>query len=120
GRTIMRQGERADRLFVILSGRVRVLEPADDRSRVEIVVAELGPGEIAGELAILADIPRSANVVAVEPTRCIALPAAEFSRLLDTTPGLAAAVTRVLARRISETDERLARQTPDVLTGLLS
>src|SRR5262249_6452013 len=67
GHVLIRESDPPERLFVILSGRVRVLEVAPD-SPVELIVGELGEGEILGELSVLRNQPRSATVVAVERT----------------------------------------------------
>src|SRR2546423_896524 len=72
GQAVVGQGELADLLFVVLSGRVRVME-ALPNSQTEAFLGDLGPGEIFGEMGILTDRPRSARVVAVERTRCLVL-----------------------------------------------
>jgi diguanylate cyclase (GGDEF)-like protein len=120
GQDIIQQGVRADELFVILSGRARVVERPEDPARTEIVLGELGAGEIMGELAVLTGMPRSATVVAADAVRAVAIPGADFLRLLHTEPALAGALTLVLARRIYDTDRRLGRLAPDPMTGLLS
>lgn len=120
GYTIIRQHEAGTQVFVILTGRVRVLEETEEPPRGDTVVAELGQGEIFGEMAVLIDRPRSATVVSVEQTHCLALPAGDFSQVLRASPDLALTLLRVLAGRINETDRRLARYAPDPLTGLSS
>ena len=120
GYTILRQNESGNQVYVLLSGRVRVLEDSDEPPRGETVIAELGAGEIFGEMAGLLERPRSATVVAIEQTRCLSLPAADFIGVLKASPDFAVSLLRVLAARIYETDRRLARYAPDPLTGLLS
>src|SRR5437667_7576922 len=58
---VVRQGERDEFVYLVLAGRVRVQHTAPD-SDTEVAVAELGPGEIFGELAVLETQPRSATV----------------------------------------------------------
>ncbi|HZT09377.1 MAG TPA: diguanylate cyclase [Chloroflexota bacterium] len=118
GYAIIRQHESSDQIYVILSGRVRVSEESDEPPNGDAVIAEIGAGEVVGEMAMLHDRPRSASVVSSEPTRCLALPAADFGQILRSSPDLAMALMRVLANRIHETDRRLARYAPDPLTGL--
>jgi diguanylate cyclase (GGDEF)-like protein len=120
GQMIIEEGEPSDTLFVLFSGRVRVLESTHDPLDTTLVLGELGPGEVVGEVGILTDKPRSATVVAVEPTHCTGIPESEFSLLLDRAPQLALGLSRVLAERIYETDRRLARYAPDPLTSLPS
>lgn len=119
GQSIVEEGDQAEHVFVILSGSAQVLGTSTDSSRTLFVLAELGPGELFGEVSILTGMARTATIVAAEPVRCIALPATEFLRVLETTTGLAAATSRVLARQLFDTSRRFARNTPDRLTGLL-
>ena len=76
---IIRQGERDDTVYMVLSGRVRVMYSDSQR---DVSVAELGPGDVFGELAVLQTQPRSANVVAVERTNCLRVPGAVFMAAL--------------------------------------
>jgi len=117
GHVLIRESDPPDRLFVILSGRVRVLEVAPD-SPVELIVGELGEGEILGELSVLRNQPRSATVVAVERTHCLVIPQSEFLKVLHNSAELAVSLLRMLAGRLYETDRRLSRFAPDPVTGL--
>ncbi|MGH7347944.1 MAG: diguanylate cyclase domain-containing protein, partial [Candidatus Rokuibacteriota bacterium] len=117
GHVLIRESDPPDRLFVILSGRVRVLEVAPD-SPVELIVGELGEGELLGELSVLRNQPRSATVVAVERTHCLVISHSEFLRVLQSSAELAVSLLRMLAGRLYETDRRLSRFAPDPVTGL--
>ena len=114
---LIRENDPPDRLFAILAGRVRVLEIAPD-SPVELIVGELGEGEILGELSVLRNQPRSATVVAVERTHCLVIPQSEFLKVLQGSAELAVSLLRMLAGRLYETDRRLSRFAPDPVTGL--
>jgi CRP/FNR family cyclic AMP-dependent transcriptional regulator len=76
---IIRQGERDDTVYMVLSGRVRV---AYADSQPEVPVADLGPGEVFGEMAVLETQPRSANVVTLERTNCLRVPGGLFMAAL--------------------------------------
>src|SRR3989475_837959 len=117
GHVLIRESDPPDRLFVILSGRVRVLEVAPD-SPVELIVGELGEGEIIGELSMLRNQSHSATVVAIERTQCLVLPQSEFLKVLQSSTELAVSLLRTLAGRLYETDRRLSRYAPDPVTGL--
>lgn len=119
GQVIIGEGEMDDRVFVVLAGRVRIIESMPE-TLTEAVLGGLGEGEIFGELSILTDRPRSATALAVERTRCLALRHDRFAEALGSSPGLTLALLRVLARRLIEADRRLARYAPDALTGLAS
>jgi diguanylate cyclase (GGDEF)-like protein len=119
GHVIVAEGTLDDRVFVVLSGRVRVVE-AMPETLTEAVLGGLGEGEIFGELAALSGRPRSATIVAVERTHCLALRQARFIQALERSPDLALGLLRVLGRRLQESDRRLAQHAPDTLTGLVS
>src|SRR2546423_15559571 len=70
---IVKQGERDQSVYLVLLGRVRVMQASADNT-TERPIAELGPGEVFGELAILESQPRSATVVALERTSCLKVP----------------------------------------------
>ena len=115
--TIIHQGHPMGMVYVILSGHVRVFEPVPDSS-VEMFLGELSPGQIFGELGVLRERPRSASVVALERTRCLAIPAADFLHLLGQSREMSLSLLRILAGRLYDADRLLARHAPDPLTGL--
>ncbi len=114
---IIRQDEAGATAFVLLAGRVRVIEAVAD-SPVEMFLGELGPGDVFGEMGVLRDRPRSATVVALERVRCLAIPALDFLEMLKTSNEMSMAMLRVLATRLYDADRLLARHAPDPLTGL--
>jgi CRP/FNR family cyclic AMP-dependent transcriptional regulator len=92
-RVIARQGEIGTGFFVIADGSVRVVRDGN-------VIATLGRGEFFGELSVLDGEPRIAQVVAAEPTRCLALASWDFERVLREQPGVALSVLRVVSGRL--------------------
>ncbi len=92
---LFRAGERADRLYVVLSGRLQVVAPDDGR-----VLREVGPGAALGELGLLTGSPRSADVRAVRDSRLLELDARSFLRLVEGDGGFALSVAQELARQL--------------------
>src|SRR5438094_363519 len=117
GNAVIRQGETANHVFVVLSGLVRVVQSTFESPLVGQVLAEIGYGEVFGELAMLTDQPRTATVVAVEHTRCLALAPDDFMQVLQRSPDMAIGLLRALAWRLTNADRLLARYAPDPLTG---
>lgn len=99
GARLMRQGERGDCLYLVVSGRLRVVAERDDGSIVEI--AEVGPGESIGEMALLSSEPRTASVDALRDTELLSLSRAGFDRLVDAQPAALAFLTRIVVTRLS-------------------
>jgi CRP-like cAMP-binding protein len=79
---IVRQGEHDDSVYLVLVGRVRVTQSSGNGSP-DVFIAELGPGEIFGELAILESQPRSATVQTVERTSCLKVSGKDFLTALS-------------------------------------
>jgi CRP/FNR family transcriptional regulator, cyclic AMP receptor protein len=98
GHVIARQDEIGTGFFVIVDGRVRVVRDGE-------LLAILGPGEFFGELSVLDRLPRIAQVVADEPTRCLALASWDFESVLLEHPRLALAVLSGLATRLRTVTE---------------
>jgi diguanylate cyclase (GGDEF)-like protein len=117
GYAIIQPGERRHSVYVVLSGKVRVAETLVDNS-TDTCVAELGPGEVFGELSILKERTRSVTVVALERTSCLLIPDVNFIDALHTSPETALGMVQVMAKRLVEADRSLTRYAPDPLTGL--
>jgi diguanylate cyclase (GGDEF)-like protein len=117
GYVITRQGEAPENLYVLFSGRVRVVETTVD-GQAEMLLGDIGRAEVLGEVGILRDQPRSATVIAVDRTHFLVLRRRDFLKVLAESPELANGLLRVLASRLYEADRKLARYAPDPLTGL--
>jgi CRP-like cAMP-binding protein len=98
GRTIVRQGEVGTGFFLIASGQANVV-------RGGRTIAELGPGQFFGELSLLDQQPRIANVVAATAVECLALASWDFEAILASQPGVALAILRGVARRLRSVSE---------------
>jgi cAMP-dependent protein kinase regulator len=93
GQVIIRQGESGERFYVVRSGGVEV-------ERDSQVLAQLGPGDAFGEIALLLDVPRTATVRATEPTALLALEARDFRDLLASYLGRAVELERLSHLRL--------------------
>ncbi len=98
GAVIVRHGEIGTGFFVIVDGDVRVVQDGK-------TVARLSSGDFFGELSVLDQLPRNAQVTADGPVRCLALASWEFERVLLEHPELALAILRGLARRLRSVAE---------------
>lgn len=105
GATIISAGDLTDSLFVIISGRLKVLM-SDDEGR-EVILAILGSNEFFGEMGLLDDSPRSASVVALEACELLTLSKRDFKKCLSENFELSMAVMRGLVRRLREADKKI-------------
>ncbi len=104
---IVRQHDKGDSYFLIISGSVIVSRAAD--SGEEVPVAQLGPGEGFGEIALLTGGVRTATVTASKRTVLISLSKQSFDFILAVDPALSRTFIRILAERLSEGNERIAQ-----------
>lgn len=100
GHTLIAEGTVARQAFVILEGLAGVMVGG-------MQVASLGPGELAGEVAMLDRGSRTATVVAHTPMRLLAIGPGAFGDFAR-TPAAATAISRTLAARLRRADDQLA------------
>ena len=85
GEVVVRQGDAADRFYVVDAGTMRVTQQRDG---VESELRQLGPGALFGEIGLLRNVPRTATVTATTPGILYALDADAFGDLVGSGPGL--------------------------------
>lgn len=93
GTSIVRAGDEGSAFFVLIDGEARVVTPAGRRRR-------LRAGDCFGEMALLDDSPRSADVVADGEVLTMTISRRAFSKLLKREPALAHELLRTLAARL--------------------
>jgi len=105
GEVVFQEGEKGDSLYIVLKGQVKVcLYDEDGR---EYILAAIGRDGFFGELALIDELPRSANVITLESSELLIIRRHEFTRLLMENPTITIAILRVLSRRLREADERI-------------
>jgi CRP/FNR family cyclic AMP-dependent transcriptional regulator len=102
---VVRAGEDAESLIVLLTGRAKVTN-FDEEGR-EIILAWLGPGEFFGEMGLIDGSPRSASVVAVEPCELLTIGKTEFQRCMQNNFQVAQKLMQILVRRLREADRNI-------------
>lgn len=100
---IVTQDEPGDSMFIIAKGRVKVVLFGDNGR--EVILTILKAGEFFGEMALLDDQPRSANVVAQEDATVLVLKRDDFSQHLLDSPKTSLNVMAELCRRLRRADE---------------
>ena len=102
---ILRAGEETDALYIIISGRVKILIPDDEGN--EVILAFMGPNEFFGEMGILDDQPRSASVETIEPCQLLRLSKSGFQSCLKDNFDLAMIIIRNLVKRLRDADRSI-------------
>jgi CRP/FNR family cyclic AMP-dependent transcriptional regulator len=94
GGTLMREGAPGSEFFVLVDGTARVTK----RGRK---LADIGPGDWVGEIALVTNVPRTATVVATSPLQALVLTRTGFSNLLLDVPSIGRKVISALAGRVA-------------------
>ncbi len=103
GHLIIREGDAGDAAYVITTGRCRVFKTVVGE---KVVVGELGPGDVFGELAVFAGQPRGASVEAIEPVTAMVVTRRHFEEDLGMSFWLGLCV-KALAERFLESSRRV-------------
>jgi CRP/FNR family cyclic AMP-dependent transcriptional regulator len=103
--TIMAGGDATDSLYIVLSGRLKVM--MSDSDGKEVILSILGPGEFFGEMGLIDDEPRSASVVTIEPCELLSISKRDFKKTLSENAEMSMAVMRGLVRRLREADRKI-------------
>jgi CRP-like cAMP-binding protein len=97
GQVLMREGEAGREFFVIVDGAVAIV-------REGVRVRTMTGGDFFGEIALLAEGPRTATATAEEASKLLVLGHREFHSLMDRFPAIRTCVLEALAKRIRNTD----------------
>jgi len=101
GDAIVKKGEEGAGFYLVLDGAVEIRSNGNTLSR-------LGPGQFFGEMSIVDAQPRSADVVAVEPSRVLVLSSWAFKSLVSERPRIAVKMLQEFVRRLRNTDRALS------------
>lgn len=100
GSYLVRKGQAGTCMFVLHSGHVRI--PVIDEDGRPSFTAHLNAGDVFGEMALLTDEPRNADVVAESDCECVVIPKAIVDQLLRDHPDVAGFLTNILGKRLME------------------
>ena len=108
GSWILREGDPADSMFIVTSGRIEVIR----EGRPETVLRVLRRGDVIGELALLQEGVRSASARAQRDTELLELGRAEFESLIEYVPSFATGVARALAAQVAVSSGQCVAASP--------
>ncbi|MGQ0512517.1 MAG: Crp/Fnr family transcriptional regulator [Betaproteobacteria bacterium] len=102
---IMAAGDATESLYVVISGRLKVM--MGDAEGKEVILSLIGPGEFFGEMGLIDDSPRSASVIAIEPCELLSLSRRDFKKCMAENFDMTMAVMKGLVRRLREADRKI-------------
>ena len=102
GEILVAQGDPSDSLYFVLHGALAVR-----RTGEALPIAELRAGELVGEIGFFANLPRTANVIAIRDTSVLVLTRAAYQTLAEATPAITEALLGALALRFAKRTEQI-------------
>ncbi len=108
---LFREGDDSDRLYTILSGRVKEFKTT--ARGTDLILEIFGPGESVGAVAVYQSRPYPASAVALEPATCLLIPRQAFFSLLEHSPSMVRGLLTGLTHSLDELTDRVA----DLSTG---
>jgi len=103
GSKLIEQGDTGVGLYVITIGTVHITRE-NDPDKAELDLGTVGPGNVLGEMSLLDDLPRSANVTAVSDVTALLLPVWEFRTTVRNYPDIALRLLATLSRRLRKAE----------------
>lgn len=102
---IFHGGDAADAVYVIASGKVKVVTTSTEGK--EFILTVLGAGQVFGEMALVEEAPRSASVVTLTAVELLAIKREDFHHLLNTSPGISRSLLAILSRRLRRANSKM-------------
>lgn len=99
GEVLFREGEKADRAFLVKSGKLQASRAVNGQL---VVLGEMVPGEFVGEMAHITEEPRGADVKALVDTELVEIPCGTLDQLIFSKPTWTKALLKTLCRRLRE------------------
>jgi CRP/FNR family transcriptional regulator len=108
GDNVFFEGDPADRIHFIVTGRIKIVKAAGGR---DVIIEILGNGEPVGAVAVFERRPFPASAVALEPSRLLSIPERDFFALLERRPDMTRHLLSGLTMRLITLNKRLADMT---------
>ena len=102
---IVFENDPGDALYAVDTGQVKVVLTGEDGR--EVILSVLKEGDFFGEMALIDNMPRSANVIAMESSRLIVLYRDDFHRCLEEHPRIALGLLQAMSRRLRLADDKI-------------
>ena len=105
GNVVVIEQESGAALFIIVSGKVKIVRMDEDGR--EVILSIFGPGEFFGEMSLLDGMARSASVIATEKSELLMIHRRDFLELLHEFPSVAISLLAELAMRLRKADMQI-------------
>jgi len=106
GRTIVKEGDPGDAMFLIKSGKAEVTT-TDPKDKRKLTLARLGPGEFFGEVGLIKNKPRTATITALTPVELLVITKQNFSQLSKQHPEMVSLLEQTIEKRVEDTIKKI-------------
>ena len=103
---VFKEGDPGDTLYLILEGEVAVIKSEADGT--ELTLDHISAGDHFGEMALFEDIPRTASIRTLKPSRMLMLHKQEFNEMVREYPHIALKICRVFSERIRKLHHKIS------------
>lgn len=110
GETVFSAGERGAAIYIVLTGQVEIFLPPQKPGGEAVLLKDLGPGQVFGELSLFDDKPRSASVKALTASTLLVLTREDLIEHLGRSKAAAVVLLGELAERLRETNALLSQR----------
>ncbi len=105
GYVVFQEGEEGNALFIVINGRVKVSIYGEDGR--EYILDVIGKDGFFGELSLIDELPRSANIITTEESTFLVIKRVEFSKLLIDNPLITLSILKTMSKRLRAADEKI-------------
>lgn len=110
---LITEGGTSHEMFWILSGKFVITKLNQDNKN--IIIGEVFPGELVGEMSFLDSLPRSASVKALEESEVLVIPHKKFIDVLDNQPRWFKSLMQTMSQRLRDANKKIARKNVDLV-----
>lgn len=107
GELLIMQGEKGGSAYLLEEGEVEILIDQEDKP---LSIGKIPCGSLVGEMAMVTGEKRTATVMAVTPTVCLAYDKGPFMRMLQDSPHRMVDMFKIFAKRLTQSNQRLAQK----------
>jgi CRP-like cAMP-binding protein len=108
GQVMFKAGDMGDAAYIVIEGAVQITVPTPSGP---IIVNTLGKNDLIGEIAIVADVPRTATATATSKLEVLKISKELFTKIIHENPDAALELIKILAERLANTTAQLSRTT---------
>ncbi|HKJ28421.1 MAG TPA: GGDEF domain-containing protein [Anaerolineales bacterium] len=110
GEVLFNKGDQGDSLYLVQSGIMKIVSTNSEGH--EVILNQVRDGGIVGEMALIDQEPRSAGVIAIQPSVLLKLSSEDFMEIIQATPAIGLMISRNLTQRLRQNTTQIENAVP--------